>query len=144
MYLTWDLYIISVLRYLCLTYYHIFLWLGVLAEAPHALVSSPNFNSSYDKNSSIFSDIFVFIFFRQFIFKVSYSRCISSIVLITWVNNVIVILLGPKDNPWTRWSICMSCHLLWFNLLLSVTIVHVQSHASMYRLNWFPLLTWPN
>ena len=32
----------------------------------------------------------------------------------------------------------VSSLLLWLNLWLSVTIGHVQSHASMYRLNYFP------
>ena len=43
----------------------------------------------------------------------------------------------------------MSSLLLVFNLVdechdLSHSVFHVQSTTSMYRLNWFPLLTWLN
>ena len=83
-----DPYIISVLRSHCLTYHCILLQLGGSADAPHALVSSLNSNSSYEKNASLFSDLVAFVFYRRFLCKKSYVLCISIVVHYNWVDNI--------------------------------------------------------
>ena len=143
-YLTSDPYAISVLWNLCLTYHHILPWLGLSVEVSHALTSLTNFNYYDEKDYLSFINMFVFILFRQFICKVSYTLYISSIVLMTWVDNIIVICYPPKRTPRHNGVSFMSCHLFWLNLWLSVTIGHVQSHASISQLNLFPLLNQPN
>ena len=85
-----------------------------------------------------------FIFIRQFLCKVSYALIIISVLL---MNGLIILCVNfivpcwfPKRNPRHGGFSWVLCHLLLLKLLLSVTIGNAQSHASMSRLNWFPLL----
>ena len=117
----------------------------------------------YDKHGEIYDESYFLCTLNFFMtesfsshrlcFLVTHALSIISILLMTgliiFCVNVIVICWVLKRTPGYDGLYWVLCHLFWFhmlllNLLLSVTIGHVQSHASMYRLNWFLLLTQHN
>ena len=123
--------------------------LGESAEVQHVMVFSLSSTLFCAKYYSCWI-IFVFVFVKTNCCKVSYTLIISGFVLITgliilWVN-IIVLWCVPKRTPkydvvfWVSYYL-LQLHLLLLKLWLDVTIINIQSHASISRLNLFPSFT---